>query len=84
VHQFIRFILLLSLAASTVSPLLADTQWPREIETQRGLVVMYQPQPDNFTDNVLEGRAAVSVTLTGASEPVYGAVWFKARLETDW
>jgi hypothetical protein len=45
---------------------------------------MYQPQPDNFTDNVLEGRAAVSVTLTGASEPVYGAVWFKARLETDW
>jgi hypothetical protein len=83
VNQFMQLILLLSLAASVLSPVLAGTQWPREIDAQRGQVVIYQPQPDNLIENVLEGRAAVSVTLTGASEPVYGAVWFKARLETD-
>ncbi|MGI9341967.1 MAG: carbohydrate-binding family V/XII [Gammaproteobacteria bacterium] len=60
-----------------------DTDWPRQIETQRGLVVMYQPQPETLNGNVLEGRAAVSVTATGKTEPVFGAIWFSARLETD-
>ncbi len=60
-----------------------DTVWPREIETERGLVVMYQPQPEALQDNALEGRAAVSVTPSGDTEPVFGAIWFRARLETD-
>ena len=57
--------------------------WPREIETQKGLVVMYQPQVDSLEGNNLMARAAVSVTEKGGSEPVFGAVWMEIRIETD-
>ena len=57
--------------------------WPREIDTDRGLVVMYQPQVDRLEGNILYARAAVSVTETGGSEPVFGAVWLECRIDTD-
>lgn len=56
--------------------------WPREIPLDRGSVVVYQPQSDTFEGNNLSGRAAVSVTPTG-QEPVFGTVWFEARLDTN-
>jgi len=80
--QRLAFITLL--AAGLARPTAAqETDWPRQIDTSRGTVVMYQPQPDALTDNVLEGRAAISVTLQGETEPVFGAIFLKARLETD-
>jgi len=57
--------------------------WPREIDTPKGTVVVYQPQPEKLDGNLLKGRAAVAVELKGSTEPVFGAVWFEARLETD-
>ena len=69
------------LRAQTESP--DDIGWPREITHEQGTVIIYQPQLDSFKNNVLEGRAAVSVTLKDRDEPVFGAIWFKARLETD-
>ena len=57
--------------------------WPREIRTRKGTVVMYQPQPEKLDGNMLEGRAAVAVELKDSSESVFGAVWFMARLDTD-
>ncbi len=60
-----------------------DEAWPREIETEKGLVVMYQPQVDSLEGNNLMARAAVSVTGKGESEPVFGAVWMEIRIETD-
>jgi hypothetical protein len=57
--------------------------WPREIDTAKGLVVLYQPQLDVFEGNHLEARAAVSVIPTGKTEPVFGAVWLKSLVETD-
>ncbi len=56
--------------------------WPREIPVDGGLVVVYQPQSDTFEGNKLSGRVAVSVTPTD-QEPVFGTVWFEARLVTD-
>jgi hypothetical protein len=61
----------------------ADNPWPREIQTSEGSVVVYQPQPQELDGNRLEARAAVSVTLTGADEPIFGVVWFDARISTD-
>lgn len=60
-----------------------DGGWPREIETPQGTVVIYQPQPEKLDGNQLKGRAAVAVELKESTEPVFGAVWFEARLETD-
>ena len=57
--------------------------WPREIHTSQGTVVIYQPQPEKLEGNKLKARAAVAVELKGSTEPVFGAVWFEARLDTD-
>lgn len=58
--------------------------WPIEIEAKNGAVVtLYQPQLESFEDDILEGRMAV-VVEAGENDPVYGAVWFKARLNTNW
>ncbi len=57
--------------------------WPREISVPQGVVVIYQPQPEKLEGNQLKARAAVSVELKGATGPVFGAVWFEARMDTD-
>jgi len=56
--------------------------WPREILTTRGTIVIYQPQPESLDGNKLKARAAISIEVPD-KEPVFGAVWFEARLETD-
>jgi len=60
-----------------------DNPWPREIPTPQGTVVFYQPQPEKLDGNHLDGRAAVALEISGNEKPVFGAVWFSARLETD-
>ncbi len=57
--------------------------WPREVDGDLGHIVIYQPQVESYEGNRLESRAAVSVTPTGKTEPVFGAVWFEVRLATD-
>ena len=57
--------------------------WPREIETAGGKIVIYQPQPETFKGDKMEARAAVSVTPKGKDTPVFGAVWFSTRVDTD-
>ncbi len=61
----------------------AALEWPREIDAPGGTIVIYQPQPETFKGDRLTGRAAVSVTPNGSTEPVFGAVWFGARVATD-
>ncbi|NNK47477.1 MAG: carbohydrate-binding family V/XII, partial [Gemmatimonadetes bacterium] len=56
--------------------------WPREIPVDAASVLVFQPQPEALDGNMLSGRAAVSVERPD-EEPVFGVVWFKARLETD-
>ena len=57
--------------------------WPREIKVPEGVVVVYQPQPESLNGNLLKGRAAVAVEIKGAEDPVFGAIWFEAQLDTD-
>lgn len=69
-------------AQSTEATSAPAADWPREIVTTKGVIVMYQPQPESLEGDTLRGRAAVSIELTDMA-PVFGAVWFEARLETD-
>ncbi len=57
--------------------------WPQEIAADEGLIVVYQPQPDNLEGNRLSARAAMSIELKDGSEPIFGAMWISARIETD-
>ena len=62
-----------------------NINWPQEIETENGTtVIVYQPQIEEFSGYTMAGRAAVSVkTPTSGNVPVFGAIWFNAKLDTD-
>ena len=62
-----------------------DASWPQELSgVDGGTVLIYQPQVEVFTDNSLEARAAVSVkSAATGNAPVFGAIWIKARIDTD-
>lgn len=76
---FILFLVTLGLSPSA----LADENWPREIKTSKAVIHLYQPQPEAFKGNTLKARAAIGITLENRKDPVFGAVWLTARVETD-
>ena len=76
--SFLVCLLILGTAALVV----ADENWPREIETANGLVVLYQPQVDSLDGDLLSGRSAVSIKPTGQDAPIFGAAWLEGRIET--
>lgn len=60
-----------------------DLGFPRQYDAAGGTLTMYQPQPESLKGNLLSGRAAVQVKLSGIADPVFGALWFTARIDTD-
>ncbi len=70
------FLLLFSLGT-----LAAD--WPQELTSNKGTIVVYQPQPEKLVDNILTGRAAMSLELKGETAPTFGVFWFSAKIATD-
>ena len=73
--------LLLTIVAGAAAQ---DSTWPREIDTERGIVTVYQPQPETFEGNLLTGRAALSLTKKSGKEPTFGVMWFRCRVDTNW
>lgn len=63
-------------------PASAALEWPQEIAAEGGTIVVYQPQPERLSGNVLSGRAAIALEFDGR-EPVFGAMWFSATIDTD-
>ena len=61
----------------------AAIDWPQEVEAEEGTIVVYQPQPEHLEGNLLSGRAAVAIEIKDAAEPIFGAMWFTARIDTD-
>ncbi len=78
-------LLLAGLVGFTSAAHSQDIGWPQELRGDDGSVVLiYQPQVEVFTGNSLEARAAVSVkTVSSGNVPVFGAVWIKAKLDTN-
>ena len=60
-----------------------DTSWPREIESDLGKIIIYQPQLDSLDGNILTGRSAVSLQGPEKKEPVFGALWFRSEVSVD-
>ena len=55
----------------------------RKLSSPEGKVVIYQPQPEKLEGDILSARAAIAIELKDSKEPVFGAIWAEARLETD-
>ena len=84
--RFISFFTAWSLMLVSVSLLSAqggDDEWPQVVEVNGTEIVVYQPQPETFKDNIVSGRAAVSVETAQLEAPVFGAIWFEARVVCD-
>jgi len=75
--------LIIAALALLVSATLEAREWPQEVAAEEGTIVVYQPQPESLKGNVLSSRAAVSLELKGKSDPLFGAMWFDARIDTD-
>ena len=60
-----------------------SNNWPYEISIAKGTIIIYQPQPEQLDGNMLRARSAVAVELEGTTGPIFGVVWFQARLNTD-
>ena len=61
----------------------AEEDWPIRIDNPKASILVYQPQVETFRDDRLTGRAAVAITKTGESEPMFGAMWIDAHVQTD-
>jgi hypothetical protein len=83
----LKIIILCWITLFTSSTLLAKEkntgQWPIKIKTEKGEVIIYQPQPETLKGDQLKARAAISIELKSAKTPIFGAVWFDARLQID-
>jgi hypothetical protein len=65
------------------SALKAVESWPKEIQFTEGALTVYQPQADSYSNNILEGRSAVSWMDAEGGPPVFGALWLTMKVEID-
>lgn len=59
------------------------SEWPQELNGDKGTIVIYQPQPEKLTGNYLTGRAAMQLEIESSKEPIFGVFWFSSTIETD-
>ena len=71
--------LILAFGSQAVVAQESKDRWPKRFEHPKGTVVMYQPQLEDFKDDKLTSRAAVSVKTKEMKAPVFGAVWLAAQ-----
>ena len=81
--RWILQITALCLLALASLPAMAQLEWPQEITADGGTIIVYQPQPESLDGNILRGRAAIALEIDGVDEPIFGAMWFSSRIETD-
>ncbi|MCB0782958.1 MAG: hypothetical protein KDB87_14320, partial [Flavobacteriales bacterium] len=68
--------LLTTLTFLSAALLAAQDQWPLEIPTEKGLLTIYQPQPESYEGNHMSARAAVQWKGNEpGAEPIFGAIW---------
>jgi len=72
----------LTITAFFASATVLAMDWPQEISAEEGTIVVYQPQPDKLDGNVLTARAAMALELKNREEPIFGAFWFTAKIDT--
>jgi hypothetical protein len=62
----------------------AADEWPKLINTNNGTQIkVYEPEPESFKGNILMFRSAISILGSGSNDPVFGAFWGTAKVETD-
>jgi hypothetical protein len=60
-----------------------ENNWPREIDSKEGTIIIYQPEVESLINDKMESRSAVSIITNDNTTPVFGAMWFNCRISTD-
>ena len=85
--KFLTFLPFFLIALLTLAPRsrAQDTNfdWPREIDSSIGQIVLYEPQSDSLDGDTLTGRCAISLQRPNEKEPVFGALWFSSQVAVD-
>src|SRR5579862_8679716 len=82
--KYISKLLLLIIAVLAFCFSRAADEWPKLINTANGTQIkVYQPEPESFKGNTLMFRSAISVLEPGGNDPVFGAFWATAKVQTD-
>lgn len=59
-------------------------EWPKIMVAKNGTeITFYQPEIESFDKINIESRAAIMVKPSDEAEPIFGAVWVKAKVLTD-
>jgi hypothetical protein len=83
-HLSIKFLLLSACLLAFGFSRADDTDWPKVINTGNGTQIkVYEPEPESFKGNTLMFRSAISILGQGSNDPVFGAFWATAKVETD-
>lgn len=77
------FLLITCTSGQAQMPTGADSGWPQEVDAGSFHFVIYQPQVDQWKKDHLDARAAVTVTRSGESTPLYGILSLTARTDVD-
>ena len=75
---YLMFVFFISISSSVFA-----TNWPQELKSDKGTIVIYQPQPEKLAGNKLTGRAAMQLELKNSEQPIFGVFWFSSTIETD-
>jgi hypothetical protein len=65
----------------TTGPL--ESSWPRTFANGTDTFTIYQPQVDNWKENLIDLYCAVELKAGKESATKYGVVWLQARTEVD-
>jgi len=68
---------------SLPSVLAEESDWPRTLPLEQGMVTIYSLQVDDIDNDIIHFRAALAYRATTGSEPVFGAGWFESQVEID-
>ncbi|MEJ2190654.1 MAG: hypothetical protein P8Y93_14895 [Acidobacteriota bacterium] len=82
-QRFAKGIVVAAVLMTAGAGISSAIDWPQEIEAPEGTIVVYQPQPEEIEGNELSGRAAIAIEHKGSDEPIFGVMWFTARIDTD-
>jgi hypothetical protein len=74
---------LLPLLTAPAPALADDGDWPRAFDSASGSFIIYQPQPETLSGDMLSGRAAFSLQRGGSAEPSFGVLWFTEHIQID-
>lgn len=61
----------------------SESGWPRSFSSGANTFTLYQPQLDDWNENLVDFYCAVELKTGKESAPKYGVVWLQARTEVD-